>query len=150
MEVILLSRIEQLGDLGDIVRVKPGYARNYLIPQKKAKFATPENIAEFERRKAELKRQSGDELTRARARQEKLDGISINVTARVSGGNKLFGSVGSAEIIEAIRNNCAEEVQRREVRLPKEALREIGTFPITLALHADVDAVIKVNIVAEE
>lgn len=147
MEIILLSKIERLGNLGDVVTVKPGYARNYLIPSKKAKFATPENIAEFERYKAEAKRRAEAELTRAREMQSRLNGLLVDVPAHVSGGNKLFGSVGSDEIAKAVFQHCGEEIKRSEVYLPDGVLREVGTFPVVLTLHAGVDITIEVNIV---
>ena len=147
MEVILLSKIERLGMLGDIVKVKSGYARNYLIPKKKAKFATPANIAEFEHQKAELRRKSEAELLYAEERQSKLNGLSVEVSVRVTSENKLFGSVSGDEIAAAVLRHCGEEIQRSEISLPNGALREVGTFPIVLTLHAGVEAVIKVHVV---
>ena len=149
MEVILLSKVENLGELGDKVMVRPGYARNYLIPQGKAKFATAENIAEFETRRAELEAQASEALEKAQQRKEKLDGVKITIAAKESGEGKLFGSVGNVDIIEAL-NALGHEVEKREVRMPDGAFRNIGNYEIGLHLHTDVNATISIEIIAEE
>jgi large subunit ribosomal protein L9 len=149
MEVILMTRIENLGNLGDKVNVKPGFARNYLIPQHKAKFATAENIAEFEARRAELERQAEEELSQARGRHEKIHGLQISVTAKESGEGKLFGSVGSTEIIEALQAKDIA-VEKREIRLPDGVFRQTGTYEVEIHLHSDINATVTLEIVGEE
>lgn len=149
MEVILLSKIENLGELGDKVAVKSGYARNYLIPQGKAKFATAENIAEFEARRAELEAQAAEVLSSAEERKAKLDGVTITIAAKESSEGKLFGSVGNVDVLEALKEN-GHEVEKREIRMPEGAFRNIGEYLIELHLHTDVNASITINIVPEE
>ncbi len=149
MEVILLDKIENLGNLGDKVKVRSGYARNYLVPTGKAKFATAANIAEFEARRAELEQASADALTAANARKDKLDGIAISITAKSGGEGKLFGSVGTIDIAEAVTAQGVE-IERREVRLPEGAIRQAGEYDIDVHLHSDVNATIKLVVVAEE
>lgn len=149
MEVILLEKIDSLGGLGDKVRVRPGYARNYLLPQGKAKFATPENIAEFEARRAELERAATEALAAAEMRRESLAGMVIEITAKAGGEGKLFGSIGAADIAEAVTARGVE-VEKREVRLPEGPLRQAGEYEIQLHLHADVDADIRIIVIGEE
>jgi large subunit ribosomal protein L9 len=149
MEVILLSKVENLGGLGDKVSVRPGFARNYLIPQGKAKFATPENIKEFEARRAELEAEAAKVLAEAEARREKLHELKITIPAKESSDGKLFGSVGNIEVIAALKAE-GHEVQKSEIRMPDGAFRNIGTYELELHLHTDVDATITINIVAEE
>ena len=149
MEVILLSKVENLGALGDKVNVKSGYARNYLIPQGKAKFATAENIAEFEARRAELEAQAAQVLSSAEERKAKLDGITITIAAKESSEGKLFGSVGNIDVLEALKEN-GHEVEKREIRMPEGAFRNIGDYQVDLHLHTDVNATITINIIPEE
>ncbi|MFO8004567.1 50S ribosomal protein L9 [Thioalkalivibrio sp.] len=149
MEVILLEKIDSLGGLGDKVRVRPGYARNYLLPQGKAKFATPENIAEFEARRAELERAAAEAVAAAETRREALTGMVIEITAKAGGEGKLFGSIGAADIAEAVTVRGVE-VEKREVRLPEGPLRQAGEYEIQLHLHADVDADIRIIVIGEE
>ena len=149
MEVILLTRVENLGDLGDKVNVKSGFARNYLIPQHKAKFATAENIAEFEARRAELERQVAEEIANAQSRKAKIDGVVISVTAKESGEGKLFGSIGSTDIIEALKAKGIE-VEKREIRLPDGVFRQTGTYEVEIHLHSEIDASITLEIIGEE
>jgi large subunit ribosomal protein L9 len=149
MEVILLEKIDKLGGLGDKVRVRPGYARNYLLPQGKAKFATAENLAEFEARRAELERSAAEALAAAEARRESLSGMVLEMRAKAGGEGKLFGSIGVADIAEAVSARGIP-VDRREVRLPEGPLRQVGEFEITLHLHADVNAQIRVIVIGEE
>jgi large subunit ribosomal protein L9 len=149
MDVILLEKIHRLGALGDRVTVSAGYGRNYLVPQRKAVPATPDNIARFEEQRAELERAQADALGSATARAEALKDMVVTVTAKAGAEGKLFGSVGTADIADAV---CAAGVtiEKREVRLPNGALREIGDFAVEVHLHADVDAEITVRIVAED
>ena len=149
MEVILLEKVENLGNLGDKVAVRSGYARNYLVPQGKAKFATPENMAEFEARRAELEKIAAETLAAAEARREKLDGLEVTITMKAGNEGKLFGSVGTADIAEAVAS-AGVEIEKREVRMPEGALREAGEFDIDVHLHSDVNATIKLIIVGEE
>ena len=148
MEVILLEKVANLGVLGDQVRVKPGYGRNYLIPQGKATPATPENIEKFEQRRAELERQAAEALAAARARAEKLEGLELTLTAKAGEEGKMFGSVGTADIADGL-NAAGFDVERQEVLLPEGAFRQLGEYEVQLRLHADVDATIKLVIAPE-
>jgi large subunit ribosomal protein L9 len=149
MEVILLEKVENLGDLGDKVAVRSGYARNFLVPSGKAKYATAENIAEFEARRAELEKAAAEALSAAKARAEKMDGMEITITMKSGGEGKLFGSVGTMDIAEAVTANGVE-LAKREVRLPEGVIRMAGEYEIALHLHSDVDASIKLTIIGEE
>ncbi|BAZ94854.1 50S ribosomal protein L9 [Thiohalobacter sp. COW1] len=148
MEVILLEKVANLGALGDQVRVKPGYGRNYLIPQGKATPATPENIEKFEQRRAELERQAAEALAAAQTRAEKLEGYELTLTAKAGDEGKMFGSVGTSDIAEGLQA-AGHEVERQEVLLPEGAFRQLGEYEVQLRLHADVEATIKLVIVAE-
>ncbi len=148
MEVILLEKITNLGDLGDRVRVRPGHARNYLLPQGKARRATPENIRYFEERRAELERQAREQLEAARRRAEQLAGLSVTIRAKTGDEGRLFGSVNAQDIADAV-TAAGVEITRNEVRLPNGPLRETGDFDVQLHLHSDVDATVQVSVVAE-
>ncbi len=148
MEVILLEKVANLGDLGDRVKVKPGYGRNYLIPKGKAAPATPENIKKFEAMRAELEKAQAEALARAEARKEALEGQVITIPVKAGEEGRMFGSVGVADIARAL-TEAGHEVSRHEVRLPEGPFRTLGEFDVTLHLHTDVDAVIKLQIVAE-
>ena len=149
MEVILLEKIDNLGTLGDRVNVRPGFARNYLLPQGKATFATAENIAEFEARRAELEKAAAEALAEAEVRKEKLDGTVLEITAKSGGEGKLFGSIGPADVADALSAK-GTEVEKREVRMPEGPLRTTGEFEIGLHLHSDVDVDIRVVVIGEE
>lgn len=149
MEVILLEKVENLGGLGDKVAVRSGYARNYLIPGGKAKYATAQNIAEFEARRADLEKAAAESLASAEARAEKLNGLTVEIGAHAGSEGKLFGSVANGEVAEAI-TAAGVAVEKREVRMPDGAIRAEGEYAITLHLHTDVDAVVTVNVVASE
>ena len=149
MEIILLQKVANLGNIGDRVKVKPGYGRNFLLPQGKATLATPDNIAKFEARRAELEKAAGDELSKAQARAAKLQGFKLSLTAKAGGEGKLFGSVGTSDIAEAT-SKAGFVVERSEVRLPHGPLRMLGEHTVNLHLHADVDMPLQVSIVAEE
>ncbi|MCP4406737.1 MAG: 50S ribosomal protein L9 [Gammaproteobacteria bacterium] len=149
MEVILLDQVENLGDLGDKVQVKPGYARNYLIPQGRAKYATVQNIVEFEAMRADLEQAAAETMAMAQTRQDKLENLEVSVTAKVGGEGKLFGSVGTADIAKAI-TAAGLAVEKREVRLPSGPLRQTGEYEIELHLHTGVDVNVKLTILAEE
>ncbi len=150
MEVILLENIENLGSLGDKVTVKPGYARNFLLPTGKAKPATAENLAEFERIKVELEKAAAEALATAEQRKSAIEALGkVDITAKVGSEGKLFGSIGTADIADAV-NAAGVEVEKREIRLPEGALRVIGEHNIDIHLYTDVDVSITVNIIGEE
>lgn len=149
MEVILLKKIANLGNIGDRVKVKPGYGRNFLLPGGKATLATPENIARFESKRQELEAKAAEELARAQARAEQMKELKLAITAKAGSEGKLFGSIGTTDIAEA----CAQaghEVERAEVRLPGGPIRMVGEHMVTLHLHGDVDVEVPVTITAEE
>ena len=148
MEVILLERIGKLGDLGERVDVKAGYGRNYLIPQGKAIPATPENVARFEEQRAELERKAAETLAAAEARAAKLADLSVTITHQAGEGGKLFGSVGTSDIADAV-TRAGVEISRKEVRLPEGPLRMTGEYEIDIQLHSLVTQPIKVIIEAE-
>ena len=148
MEVILLEKIENLGAMGDRVSVKPGYGRNFLIPQGKAAPATAENIAEFEARRAELEKSATESLAAAAARRDQLDGMTVTLKANAGEEGKLFGSVGTADISHAL-NEAGVAVEKHEVRLPMGAYRQTGEYDVLLHLHTDVNVTVKLVIEAE-
>jgi large subunit ribosomal protein L9 len=147
MEVILLEKVGKLGTIGDKVNVKSGFGRNYLIPQGKAVFANTANVAEFEARRAELEAAANTKLVAAQERAAKLEDVAVIIEANAGEEGKLFGSVGTVDIAEAV-TAVATEICKTEVRLPDGALREIGEFEVNIHLHADVTAVVNVSVVA--
>ncbi len=149
MEVILLQKIANLGDIGDRVKVKPGFGRNYLLPGGKATLATAENIARFEARRAELETKASQELARARSRAEALAGFTLSLTAKAGNEGKLFGSIGTTDIAEACRA-AGHEIERAEVRLPGGPIRTVGEHHITLHLHTDINVEVPLTVIAEE
>jgi large subunit ribosomal protein L9 len=149
MNVILLEKVQNLGSLGDQVSVKSGYARNFLIPQGKAKAATKENVAEFEAMRAELEKAAAAELAVAQGVYENLNGQVITIESTAGDEGKLFGSVGTQDIADALKA-AGFEVERRDVRMPEGALRHIGTYEIDIQLHTDVVASITVEVKATE
>lgn len=148
MDVILLQRIKNLGKLGDKVSVKAGYGRNYLIPQGKAVSATEANTSAFETRRAELEKQEADVLASAQSRADKLNEVNVVITAKAGDEGKLFGSIGTRDIADALTASGIE-VDRAEVRLPNGALRHTGEFNVAVQLHHDVTAEVLVTIVSE-
>ncbi len=150
MEIILLEKVDNVGSLGDKVAVKSGFARNYLIPQGKAVFASPANVKVFEERRAELEKQAADKLAAAEARRTQFAALEEGVTITHKAGEegKLFGSVGTVDIVAACEA-AGVEVARSEVRMPEGAFRMTGEYTVALHLHADVDVDLKVNVVAE-
>ena len=146
MEVILLEKIENLGDLGDKVNVKPGYARNHLIPKAKAKYATEENLKEFEKQKTELEKAAKENLEISIKRKEKLDGFTIKIAVEANEEGILFGSIGPYEIEKQLTEN-GHEVERKEIRMPQGAIKKIGEYPINIHLGIDTDAII--NLIVE-
>lgn len=149
MQVILLERVQNLGELGDSVKVKPGYARNFLIPQGRAVIATSANLAEFEARRAELERQEAEALAAVQARAQALEGTEITIARKTGEEGKLFGSVGPQDIADAL-TAVGLEVGRHEVRLLSDTLRQTGDYEVGVHLYADVEASITVHVVTEE
>lgn len=149
MEVILLEKIHNLGGLGDKVKVKAGYGRNFLIPSGKAVSATAENIKKFEEQRAELEKAESEALQQAQARAEKLQEATITIARKAGEEGKLFGSVNVVDI-EKAAIEAGYEIQKQEIRLPEGPFRHTGEFEVAIHLHADVDVKIKLVIVAEE
>ena len=148
MQVILLEKIVNLGNLGDMVNVKPGYARNYLVPQGLATVATETNIASFEGRRIELEKASDDKLQAAQARASELEGKSVEITARASDEGKLFGSVGVVEISEAFEK-AGLNLNKSEIQLPEGPLKVVGEYEVVISVHTEVQFNVTVNVVAE-
>ena len=148
MEVILLEKVANLGNFGDKVKIKSGYGRNYLIPQGKAVFATAEKIAEFEKRREELEQKAAANLSAAEARKAALEKIQVSITQKAGEEGKLYGSVGTQDIAQAI-TEAGVEVHKREVRLPAGALRHTGDYEIQIQLHGEVEATVALSINAE-
>lgn len=148
MEIILLEKIENLGGMGDKVNVKPGYGRNYLIPQGKATPATEAKVAEFEARRAELEKQAAETLATAEARAAQLADKSFTITAKAGEEGKLFGSIGTSDIARLIADSGVE-IERHEIRLPTGAFRQLGEYDVDLHLHTDVNISIRLVIEAE-
>jgi large subunit ribosomal protein L9 len=148
MEIILLEKIPNLGNLGDKVSVRPGYGRNYLIPKGKAVAATAEKLAEFERRRTELEKKAADELAAAQARAEAIAQLAVTIRRKAGEEGRLYGSVGTKDIAEAA-TAAGVPVQRHEVRLPSGPIRQTGDYEIRLHLHSDVDATLRVAVVGE-
>jgi large subunit ribosomal protein L9 len=148
MDVILLEKVENLGNIGDRVNVKAGYGRNFLLPKGKATVATADNIAVFEARRAELEAKQADELGAAKARADKLAGLELSLTANVGAEGKLFGSLGTVDIADAA-TAAGAEILRSEVRLPDGPLRTVGVHDVEIHLHTDLNIFIKVEVVGE-
>ncbi|HUN76347.1 MAG TPA: 50S ribosomal protein L9 [Steroidobacteraceae bacterium] len=149
MDVILLQKIANLGNIGDRVTVRSGFGRNYLLPQGKATLATATNVAKFEARRAELERIAREQATSAHDRAAGLEGFRLTITAKAGTEGKLFGSIGTSDIAEAC-TRAGHPIERSEVRLPNGPLRTVGEHTIDLHLHADVNVQLTVTIVAEE
>ncbi len=148
MNVILLEKVHNLGDLGEQVNVKAGYGRNFLIPQGKAVSATADNVAKFEARRAELEKSAAEKLAAAEARKATLSELEVTITQKAGDEGKLFGSVGTSDIAQAI-TAAGSEVNKSEVRLPEGALRNVGEYDIDVELHSDVVVTVKLSVVAE-
>ena len=149
MNVILLDNVENLGNIGDLVKVKPGYGRNYLLPQGKAALATPENMKEIEARRADLEKAAAADLAAANARAATINGMELVINANAGPEGKLFGSVGPIDIADAF-DKVQVEVQRSEIRMPEGPIQELGDFQIGIHLHPEVDAEITVKVVETE
>lgn len=148
MEVILLEKVAKLGDLGDKVNVKSGFGRNFLIPYGRAVSATKENLADFETRRAELQAAADASLAAAQVRAEGLADFSITIEANAGDEGKLFGSIGTRDVADAI-SAAGQEVKKSEVTMSMGVIREVGSYEITLRLHSDVSVVATINVVAE-
>jgi len=148
MNVILLEKINRLGVLGDQVKVKSGFGRNYLIPQGKALPATTANVAMFEERRAELEKAASESMAAAQARAEQLNGKEVVIVRKAGDEGRMFGSVNNQDVADAL-TAAGAEVAKREVRMPEGAIRELGEYDLTLHLHSDVDAAVKVIVEAE-
>ncbi len=148
MEIILLEKVNHLGVLGDKVKVKAGYARNFLIPRGKATLATADNLARFEARRAELERIAAEHLAKAQARSEQLADLIVTLAVKSGNEGRLFGSVGAADIANAV-SAAGIELQKAEVRLSGGVIRQIGEYDVDLHLHPEVKSHIRVNVIAE-
>lgn len=148
MKVILLDKVENLGGLGDVVAVRPGYGRNYLIPSGKAAPASEDNIRIFEERRAELEKASADALTAAQARAAGFEGRTVTIPRKAGEEGRLFGSVGTSDIAEAFVA-AGIELRKQEVRMPDGQIRQIGTYDIQLHLHPEVNVTVQIEVVPE-
>jgi large subunit ribosomal protein L9 len=149
MQIILLEKVTNLGALGDVVKVRDGFARNYLIPQGKAKRATRENLAEFEQRRAELEKAQAEQLTQAQERAGKLEGLALTIAQKAGVDGKLFGSVTNADIAEALKQQ-GYDIPKAAVRMPQGPLKNVGEHPLKVALHTDVVVTVTVTVVPEQ
>jgi len=150
MQVILMEKVENLGELGELVTVKPGFARNYLVPQGKAKMATEANMAEFEARRAELEAAAAEALKAAEGRKTAIEALEkVTIISKVGTEGKLFGSIGTQDIADAI-SAAGVEVVRSEVRLPHGALRNVGEYALDIHVYTDVTARVDLEVVGEE
>jgi len=150
MQIILMEKVVNLGNLGDVVKVKDGFARNFLIPQGKAKRATEANLKEFEARRADLEKKANALLTDAQDKGQRLEGTKVDIAQKAGVDGRLFGSVTNADIAEAVTKSTNIQVKKAEVRMPTGPLKHIGEFPIVIQLHSDVLANITVHVVAEQ
>lgn len=149
MQVILLEKVVNLGNLGDVVRVRDGYARNYLIPQKIARRATDAALKEFEARRAELEKQQAEKLAAAQAVGEKLSGYVLTISQKAGVDGRLFGSVTNMDVAAALQAAGFADVHKAQIRMPDGAIKAVGEFPLQVALHADVVADISVTVQGE-
>jgi large subunit ribosomal protein L9 len=147
--VILLEKVTNLGNLGDVVKVKDGFARNYLIPHGKAKRATEANLKAFEARRAELEKAQAETLARAQERGAKLDGLTLQIVQKAGPDGHLFGSVTNYDIVEALEK-LGHAVERSQVRMPAGPLKQVGEFPIEVQLHTDVVVTVNVAVLGEQ
>jgi len=149
MQVILMEKVANLGELGDVVKVKDGFARNYLIPHGKARRATEANLKAFESRRSDLEKAQAETLAKARERGATLEGLKIQITQKAGPDGRLFGSVTNYDVVEALQKQ-GQEVERANVRMPQGPLKQVGDFPIEIALHTDVIATITVSVLGEQ
>jgi len=149
MQVILMEKVANLGELGEVVKVKDGYARNFLIPQGKAKRATEANLKAFESRRAELEKAQAETLAKAQERGGKLEGLTLQISQKAGPDGRLFGSVTNYDIVEALHKQ-GHEVERANIRMPQGPLKQVGDFPIQIALHTDVTVTVTVSVLGEQ
>lgn len=150
MQIILMEKVANLGNLGDVVKVKDGFARNYLIPHGMAKRVTPENLAVFEAKRAELEQAQLERLVEARALAEKIEGTTVQVTRKAGVDGRLFGSVSTADVAEALQAQGHAGVEKSMVRLPQGPLKQVGDEHVQIALHSDVVATVTVSVLGEQ
>jgi large subunit ribosomal protein L9 len=148
MQIILLEKVVNVGNLGDVVKVKDGYARNFLIPHGKAKRATPDNISAIEAKRADLEKAANARFEAAQAQAATIEGTTIRINQKAGVDGRLFGSVTNADIVEALKAQGVE-VEKSAVRMPAGPLKQVGEYPLVIALHTDVQANINVNVVGE-
>ena len=148
MEIILLEKVDNLGNIGDRVKVRSGYGRNFLLPKGKATLATPENIAIFEERRTELERKEAGELTGAQARGAEIQNLRLQLVAKAGTEGKLFGSLGTIDIAEAC-TSAGVPVERSEVRLPDGPIRTLGEHEVEIHLHADVNVAVRIDVISD-
>jgi large subunit ribosomal protein L9 len=149
MQVILLEKVVNLGNLGDVVKVKDGYARNFLIPQRKARRATQTAVAEFEAKRAELEKAAAEKLAAAQAQGEKLNGMTVQIAQKAGVDGRLFGSVTNADIAEAVTKQ-GFAVEKAQIRMPQGPLKTVGDHTIAVALHTDVVVDVTVSVLGEQ
>ena len=149
MQVILMEKVANLGELGDVVKVKDGFARNFLIPHGKARRATPENLKAFESKRAELEKAQADVLAKATERGQKLEGLTIQITQKAGPDGRLFGSVTNYDIVEELKKQ-GHEVERAMIRMPQGPLKQVGEYPLQIGLHTDVTVTVKVAVLGEQ
>ena len=149
MQVILMEKVANLGELGDVVKVKDGYARNFLIPEGKAKRATPDNLKMFEAKRADLEKAQAEVLAKAKERGTKLEGLTVQITQKAGPDGRLFGSVTNYDIVEELKKQ-GHEVERAMIRMPQGPLKQVGEYPLQIALHTDVTATVKVAVLGEQ
>lgn len=150
MQVILMEKVANLGALGDVVKVKDGFARNFLIPQGKAKRATDKNLKEFEGRRAELEKKANEQLVGAQERSAKLEGVKVDITQKAGVDGRLFGSVTNSDIAEALKAATGVDVKKGDVRMPQGSLKHTGEFALVVQLHTDALASITVHVIGEQ
>jgi large subunit ribosomal protein L9 len=148
MQIILLEKIANVGNLGDVVKVKDGYARNFLIPHGKAKRATPDNLKAIEARRSDLEKAAAEKLATAQALAEKLEGATLRISQKSGVDGRLFGSVTNVDVVEALKKQ-GTDVEKSMVRMPSGPLKQVGDHPVSVALHTDVTAHITVHVVGE-
>lgn len=149
MQVILIDKVANLGNLGDVVKVKDGYARNFLIPTGRARRATQANMEAFATQKAELERAAAEKLADAQRRAEKLEGVNVTISQKAGVDGRLFGSITNADIADALTAQ-GHEVAKSEIRLPEGPFKTVGEYPVVLALHSDITANISVVVTAQQ
>jgi large subunit ribosomal protein L9 len=149
MQVILMEKVANLGNLGDVVKVKDGFARNFLIPQGKAKRATQENLKAFESKRAELEKAQNELLAKAKEHGAKLEGFMLQITQKAGPDGRLFGSVTNYDIVEGLKKQ-GHDIERSQVRMPQGPLKQVGDYPIQIALHTDVAVTITVSVLGEQ